>query len=221
MSEEIPGITCPFPDSEDVPASRAVGLKFDGGKLPMHLLAPEALMFLTAHRPECWAASVNMLACWFGRFSPRGLIHVDSGPRFSLPSPQCVGEYLPVAFEYMMHEINKALGGDEHDGCARAWEELARVLAAGARKYGERNWERGLHYSRCYAAALRHTFKFLRGETIDSEFDADGNQIGTLCHSLACAASEIMFLVAFESRPDLAREFDDRPGAGNTWEVSP
>lgn len=39
----------------------------------------------------------------------------------------------------------------------------------GAKKYGDRNWEKGMSYSRCYAAALRHLLAWWNGEEIDEE----------------------------------------------------
>ena len=50
------------------------------------------------------------------------------------------------------------------------WETaLAEVLTRGAAKYAERNWEKGMSWSRCYAAVRRHLNAFWRGEDIDKE----------------------------------------------------
>ena len=43
------------------------------------------------------------------------------------------------------------------------------VLAMGAAKYSERNWELGMDYGRCVASLLRHTAAFMAGEDIDPE----------------------------------------------------
>lgn len=40
---------------------------------------------------------------------------------------------------------------------------LARHFEAGARKYSDRNWEKGMDISRYVDAALRHMFKYLAG----------------------------------------------------------
>ncbi len=47
--------------------------------------------------------------------------------------------------------------------------ELAKLYGQGARKYGERNWEKGMSFSRCYAALLRHLTAFWEGELVDEE----------------------------------------------------
>lgn len=45
---------------------------------------------------------------------------------------------------------------------------LAELYAMGARKYEEdRNWEKGLDYSRVFAAMMRHAWAFWNGEEID------------------------------------------------------
>lgn len=48
-------------------------------------------------------------------------------------------------------------------------EALGRHYGAGAKKYAERNWEKGMSWSRCYASAQRHMLAFWRGEEIDEE----------------------------------------------------
>lgn len=76
---------------------------------------------------------------------------------------------------------------------------IGKVLTYGAKKYSERNWEKGLKWSRCYAAALRHLFAWWSGETNDPE-----TGLNHLDHALC----EIMFLREFtETHPEL----DDRP----------
>lgn len=77
--------------------------------------------------------------------------------------------------------------------------DIGKVLTYGARKYSERNWEKGLAWSRCYAAALRHLFAWQNSETNDPE---------TGLNHLAHAACEILFLLEFsKTHPEL----DDRP----------
>lgn len=82
--------------------------------------------------------------------------------------------------------------------------DVGKVLTYGAKKYSERNWERGLAWSRCYGATLRHLLAWHKGETNDPE---------TGLNHLAHAACEILFLLEFSrTHPEL----DDRP---NTPEV--
>jgi hypothetical protein len=48
-------------------------------------------------------------------------------------------------------------------------EEVAFVRMFGACKYARDNWRKGFKVTRSCAAALRHIFKFLSGETNDPE----------------------------------------------------
>ncbi len=74
-----------------------------------------------------------------------------------------------------------------------ALEALARVLTFGAQKYDDRNWEKGIQWSRVYGAALRHLNEWV----INGETNAD-NETGFshLEHALCCIA----FLVTYEKR---------------------
>ena len=79
--------------------------------------------------------------------------------------------------------------------------DVGKVLTYGAKKYSERNWEKGLAWSRCYGAALRHLLAWHKGETTDPE---------TGLNHLAHAACEILFLLEFSrTHPEL----DDRPSS--------
>lgn len=60
-------------------------------------------------------------------------------------------------------------------------EELARVRMFGAKKYARDNWKLGFKVTRSCAAALRHIFLFLKGETTDSE-----SGLSHLAHAVAC-----------------------------------
>lgn len=68
----------------------------------------------------------------------------------------------------------------------------------GAKKYGHHNFKGGIAYSRLTAAALRHIYQFLSGETFDKE--SGNHHIG---HALASLS---MLAYMMEYRPDL----DDR-----------
>jgi hypothetical protein len=48
-------------------------------------------------------------------------------------------------------------------------EELAKVREFGTRKYSRNDWKKGFKVTRSCAAALRHIFQFLNGETVDPE----------------------------------------------------
>lgn len=78
------------------------------------------------------------------------------------------------------------------------------VLTDGAAKYGDRNWENGLAWSRPYAAILRHLLAWQDRETNDSESGRNH-----LWH----AACELAFLIEYEkTHPEL----DDRPSNKTT-----
>lgn len=105
-----------------------------------------------------------------------------------------------------------APAGVKHDQGKAPWHllpwdavrQVVLVLAFGARKYAERNWEAGIAHSRTYAATIRHlTAWFQDGETADPE---------TGLHPLAHAACEVLFALAFSLRGTAG--VDDRPGKG-------
>lgn len=83
--------------------------------------------------------------------------------------------------------------------CPLALEEMAKVLDFGSRKYAAFNWAKGIAYSRVLAAILRHTFAYLRGQTLDPE---------TGLSHMAAVMCNAMFLLHFEK---MKPEFDDRP----------
>lgn len=50
-----------------------------------------------------------------------------------------------------------------------ALQGLALVYTIGAKKYEDRNWEKGIGYSRIYGALMRHTQAFVLGEDMDPD----------------------------------------------------
>lgn len=78
-------------------------------------------------------------------------------------------------------------------------DAVAQVLAFGADKYGERNWERGMTWGRPFAAMMRHLWAWWRGEKADPE-----TGFSHLWHAGCCIA----FLIAYEQRN---AGVDDRP----------
>jgi hypothetical protein len=50
-----------------------------------------------------------------------------------------------------------------------AIEELAKIFTFGASKYNDRNWEKGLKYSRLLAALDRHLLEFKKCNDFDEE----------------------------------------------------
>lgn len=78
------------------------------------------------------------------------------------------------------------------------WEwELGEVLTAGAIKYAERNWERGMKWSKCVGPLKRHLNKWLRGEMLDI---GTPEQPGTRRHHMAMVAWNALVLMTYELR---------------------
>lgn len=50
-----------------------------------------------------------------------------------------------------------------------AQEQYARVLTAGANKYGDNNWRKGMNWSKVVASMKRHLLAFESGEDFDTE----------------------------------------------------
>lgn len=76
---------------------------------------------------------------------------------------------------------------------------LAHAYTIGAEKYGARNWEQGIEFTRLYAAAMRHLQAWYAGESQDPE----GGQ-----HHIASVAFCCLAIIELElTHP----ECDDRP----------
>jgi hypothetical protein len=69
--------------------------------------------------------------------------------------------------------------------------EVGKVLTVGAKKYGSRNWEKGIDHSRLYGAAFRHLAASVQRQDIDDESGLD---------HLAHCACEVLFLLAYHLR---------------------
>lgn len=97
--------------------------------------------------------------------------------------------------------------GRKDDGGKMPWhllppdavEQIVAVLKFGATKYGDRNWEKGMAWSRPFAALMRHMWAWWRGEDRDPE-----TGLSHLAHAGCC----ILFLLAYEKRNTGK---DDRP----------
>lgn len=77
--------------------------------------------------------------------------------------------------------------------------EIAKILTFGARKYADRNWEKGFHWSRVYGALQRHLIMWFQGQDKDTETGRSH-----LAHAGCC----LFFLLAFVLR---GVGTDDRP----------
>lgn len=50
-----------------------------------------------------------------------------------------------------------------------AHEQMVKVITSGANKYGDRNWEAGMAWSKCLASLERHLAEIKKGNDYDSE----------------------------------------------------
>lgn len=82
---------------------------------------------------------------------------------------------------------------------AYAIDELAKVLTFGACKYADRNWEKGIKWSRVFGAVMRHLWAAWRGEDFDPE-----TGLSHYAHAMCCC----MFLLHYSR---YRKRFDDRP----------
>ena len=80
---------------------------------------------------------------------------------------------------------------------------VSDILTFGAAKYGDRNWESGMAWSRVFAALMRHLWAWWRGDAADAETGKSH-----LWHAGCCIA----FLIAYEAR---SAGTDDRPASIN------
>lgn len=93
-------------------------------------------------------------------------------------------------FEYSMRIPRRQLAG------------IAAVLSFGAAKYEPRGWEKGIPYSKIFAAAARHADAVARGEHIDAESGLT-HESHFWCNAL--------FLAVYQARK--RSDLDDRPEA--------
>lgn len=88
-----------------------------------------------------------------------------------------------------------------------ALRAIADILTRGAVKYGERNWEKGMSWSRIYGALQRHLTAWEAGEECDEETGKSH-----LWHAGCC----VLFLISYEAR-DIGK--DDRPAVKTRGKV--
>lgn len=82
---------------------------------------------------------------------------------------------------------------------ARALNDLVLIYTFGAKKYNDRNWEKGMSYGRIFAATMRHCWLWFAGEDLDSESGL---------HHMAHAAFGCLALVEYHYTN---KGEDDRP----------
>jgi hypothetical protein len=72
-----------------------------------------------------------------------------------------------------------------------ALEDLAKLYEFGARKYSERNWEKGMDWGKCLAALMRHAWAWASGQDLDPESGL---------HHMTHAAWNALALVSYSKR---------------------
>jgi hypothetical protein len=91
-----------------------------------------------------------------------------------------------------------------------AYIAICQVLTVGAEKYTDRNWERGMKWSRPFSACMRHLAAWWQGhEPTSVNFAFGDTDLETGMSHLWHAGCCILFLIAYEARG--MTEFDDRP----------
>ena len=80
--------------------------------------------------------------------------------------------------------------------------ELGELFTWGCQKYGARNWEKGLPYTKTADALLRHLLRWLAGKNRDSE--------SGMLH-LTHVVWNAVVLLHFALHPYKYKSFDDRP----------
>ena len=68
---------------------------------------------------------------------------------------------------------------------------VVEVLTYGAKKYGERNWEKGISRGRLIAAAFRHIVSYTGGKMYDEE-----TALPHLAHAICC----LLFALTLDDR---------------------
>lgn len=78
--------------------------------------------------------------------------------------------------------------------------ELGKLWTLGAKKYNSRNWEKGIKYSRIFAAMMRHAWAFWNREDKDSETGLS-HMIHATWNALALTTYIIRGMTQFDDRP--------------------
>lgn len=106
-----------------------------------------------------------------------------------------VAQQLGITFGEYDKRLDKAIKNDT--GKLRfdllppeALEAVAEVYTIGAKKYADRNWEKGLSWGRVFAALMRHAWAWMRGETFD-QVDGQRHMASVAWCALALLTYEI------------------------------
>ncbi len=92
-------------------------------------------------------------------------------------------------------------------------DALAAHYAAGATKYADRNWERGMSYGKCFRALMSHAWKWWAGE----KYDVDPKMPNYKAHHMIAVAWNAIACYTYETRK-IGK--DDRNVASNRGEYT-
>lgn len=81
-------------------------------------------------------------------------------------------------------------------------EALAQVYTDGAKKYHDRNWEKGMSYSRLIRCIFSHLVKYIFGHRYDKDLPD--------CEHMAMVMWNAAAILTYDKR-DMATEFNDLP----------
>lgn len=90
---------------------------------------------------------------------------------------------------------------------------ISDILTSGAKRYEDRNWEKGMRWGRVFSAMMRHMWAWWQGKApttksfLFGELDSDTGK-SHLWHAGCC----VCFLIAYEER---GVGEDDRPSKGD------
>lgn len=78
-----------------------------------------------------------------------------------------------------------------------ALKRWGHLMARGAEKYGERNWEKGQPFSRLSGSGLRHLLQFMEGDTSEDHLAAVLFNIGAIIHFQELGRDELNDMPVF------------------------
>jgi hypothetical protein len=119
-----------------------------------------------------------------------------------------------ICINCQRNEVSEEAGGVKYDNGKLRFDlippeslkAIAEVFTFGAKKYGDRNWEKGISANRHFGAVQRHLWQWWQGKELDEE-----SGLSHLSHAICDLA---MLLATVQRRPDL----DNRPSKGEREE---
>lgn len=85
-----------------------------------------------------------------------------------------------------------------------ALQRLADLYERGASKYKDRNWEKGMPYTRVFDSMVRHAYQWLRGDADEDHLAAVAWNAFALIHYEEMTARGFFFPEELDDRPDWA-----------------